>query len=88
MGTSDPRGCNEIKSGEFPSIVMFAHRWYEKSGKLPTEQDFVDKLQKFKAERNRIYKILCGLNSEELRKVRKDTSVRKFLESGKATSFA
>ena len=76
-----PRGCNEIKSGEIAPIVLFARRWYEKHGRLPTEQDFIDRLQKFKTERDSAYKIICGLNPEELKKLRKDTSVRKFLAS-------
>src|SRR5713226_3708649 len=41
-----PRGCNEIKSGEIALIVLFARRWYEKYGRLPTEQDFIDKMKK------------------------------------------
>jgi hypothetical protein len=76
-----PRGCNEIKSGEIPPIVLFARRWYEKYAKLPTEQDFFDKLQNFRTERDRAYQILCALSSEELKKLRRDTSVRKFLAS-------
>ncbi len=76
-----PRGCNEIKSGEIAPIVLFARRWYEKYGRLPTEQDFIDKLQKFKTERDSSYRIICGLNPEELKKLRRDTTVRKFLAS-------
>lgn len=76
-----PRGCNEIKSGEIAPIVLFARRWYEKYGRLPTEQDFIDKLRKFKTERDSAYKIICGLNPEELKKLRKATSVPKFLAS-------
>lgn len=76
-----PRGCNEIKSGEIPPILLFVRRWYEKYGKLPTEQDFIVKLQKFKAERYKTYQILCGLSSEELKKLKQDTSVRTFLAS-------
>jgi hypothetical protein len=76
-----PRGCNEIKSGEIAPIVLFARRWYEKYGRLPTEEDFVEKLQKFKTERDRVYKIICGLNSEELKRLRKGASVRMFLAS-------
>jgi len=76
-----PRGCNEIKSGEIPPILMFARRWYEKYRKLPTEQDFIDRLQNFRTERDKAYKILCGLNSEELTKLRRSTSVQKFLVS-------
>jgi hypothetical protein len=75
-----PRGCNEIKAAEFSPIVLFAHRWYGKFGKLPTEQDFINRLQKFKTERDRTYEILCGLKPEELKKLRRDISVRKFLE--------
>jgi hypothetical protein len=76
-----PRGCNEIKSGEIAPIVLFARRWYEKHGRLPTEQHFIDKLQQYRTKRDRAYKILCGLNSEELKRLRKETSVQKFLAS-------
>jgi len=76
-----PRGCNEIKSGEIPPILLFVRRWYEKYGKLPTERDFEEKLQKFKAERDRTYKILCGLNSEQIKRLKNHTSVRRFLAS-------
>lgn len=76
-----PRGCNEIKSGEIPPILLFARRWFEKYGKLPTEEDFIGKLQNFRTNRDRAYKIVCDLNSEELKKLRRDTSVRKFLAS-------
>jgi hypothetical protein len=76
-----PRGCNEIKSGEIPPILLFTRRWYEKYGKLPTEQDFIDKLEKFRTERDRTYKILSGLNSDELKKLKRETSVREFLAS-------
>ena len=80
-----PRGCNEIKSGEFAPIVIFAHRWYEKFGKLPTEQDFNNRLQRFRSERDRAYETLCGLKSEELKNLKRDISVRKFLASHEAT---
>lgn len=76
-----PRGCNEIKAGEFAPIVFFAHRWYGKFGKLPTEQDFTNRLLKFRTERDRVYEILCDLKSEEIRKLKRDISVRKFLAS-------
>jgi len=33
-----PRGCNEIKSGEIPPILLFARRWYEKHGELPQKK--------------------------------------------------
>ncbi len=35
-----PRGCNETKSHEIVPILLFVRRWYERSGKLPTEQRF------------------------------------------------
>jgi len=76
-----PRGCNEIKSGEIAPIVLFARRWYEKYGSLPTEQDFTDKLKRFRNDRDRAYKILCGLNSGELTKLMRETSVRELLAS-------
>lgn len=75
-----PRGCNETKSGDVAPIVLFARRWYEKYGKLPTEQDFIDRLQDFRSERDRVYKILCGLNSEELKELRRAVSVRGVLK--------
>ncbi|MFZ0968285.1 MAG: hypothetical protein WAN13_08435 [Candidatus Acidiferrales bacterium] len=74
-----PRGCNETKSGEMAPIVLFAIRWHEKYGKLPTEQDFRDRLRKFEAERDRVYAIISSLDSEELKTLRRATSVRECL---------
>jgi len=71
-----PRGCNETKSGEMAPIVLFAIRWYEKCGKLPTEQDFRDRLGKFEAERDRVYAIISSLDSGWLKKLRRAASVR------------
>lgn len=76
-----PRGCNEIKSGEIPPILMFARRWYEKYGRLPTEQDFIERLEVFRTERDKVYEILCGLNPKELTKLRRSKSVQEFLAS-------
>ncbi len=74
-----PRGCNETKSGEMAPIVLFAIRWHEKYGKLPTEQDFRDRLRKFEAERDRVYGIISSLDSEGLKTLRRATSVRECL---------
>ena len=76
-----PRGCNETKSGEMAPIVLFAIRWYEKYGKLPTELDFIDRLQKFEGERDKMYLIISGLDSDGLKKLRRATSVRECLAS-------
>lgn len=76
-----PRGCNEIKSGDIPPILQFTRRWYEKHGKLPTERDFHDKLRAFRAERDEIYKMLCGLSAQELKELKQHKSVREFLAS-------
>ncbi len=76
-----PRRCNEIKSDELAAVVLFAHRWYEKHGRLPTEQDFVDRLRQFRAVRDRTYDILLRLNSEELKELKRSTSVQSFLAS-------
>jgi hypothetical protein len=76
-----PRGCNETKSVQFAPIVFFAHRWYEKFGKLPTEQDFIERLQAFRATRDRTYEILCDLKPDELKKLKRGVSVRAFLAS-------
>ena len=62
-------------------IVLFAIRWHEKYGKLPTEQDFIDRLRKFEAERDRVYAIVSGLDSEGLKKLRRAVSVRECLAS-------
>src|SRR5437762_1862162 len=49
----------------------------------------LDKWQKFRTQRDRTYKILCGLSSEELKKLRRDTSVREFLASlGRSETIA
>ena len=76
-----PRGCNEIKSGDTPPILLFVRRWFEKYGKLPTEQDFFEKLQKFKTERDKLYQIICELTPDELRKMKNESSVKTFLAS-------
>ena len=76
-----PRGCNETKSGGMAPIVLFAIRWHEKYGKLPAEQDFIDRLRKFEAERDRVYAMVNCLDSEGLRKLRRTSSVRECLAS-------
>jgi len=76
-----PRGCNETKSGEMAPIVLFAIRWHEKYGKLPTEQDFHHRLRESEAERDRVYAIISSLDSDGLRKLRRAPSVREFLAS-------
>lgn len=76
-----PRCCNETKSGEMAPIVLFAIRWYEKYGKLPTEQDFHDRLRTFEVERDRVYSITSSLDSEGLKKLRRATSVGEYLAS-------
>lgn len=76
-----PRGCNETKSGEMAPIVLFAIRWHEKYGRLPTEVDFLDKLHKFEAERDKIYELIRGLNIEKVKKLKRATSVRECLGS-------
>jgi hypothetical protein len=76
-----PRGCNEIKSGEIPPILLFVRRWYEKYGKLPTEQDFIGKLQQFRAERDKAYKTLSALSPDELKRLKRAMSVQTFLAS-------
>jgi hypothetical protein len=75
--------CNEMKSGEIPPILLFVRRWFEKCGQLPTEQDFLDRLQEFRTERDRTYKILCGLNSEGLKKLKRNISSRVFSVIGR-----
>src|ERR1039458_1271919 len=70
-----PRGCNEIKSGDVAPILQFARRWYEKYKKLPTEQDFLDKLQEFEVERDKAFEIISKLEVEEVKKLRRAKSV-------------
>ena len=76
-----PKGCNEIKSARFAAVVLFAHRWYEKHGKLPTEQDFLNRLQHFRNVRDGTYEVLGGLNTQELKQLKRSASVRSFLAS-------
>jgi hypothetical protein len=76
-----PRGCNEIKSGEIPPILLFVRRWYEKYGQLPTEEDFNSKLRKFKVERDSAYKILSTLSPQEIKMLKQHISVRAFLSA-------
>jgi hypothetical protein len=70
-----PRGCNETKSGDVVPILQFARRWYEKYKKLPTEQDFLDKLQEFEVERDKALKLISKLEVEEVKKLRRAKSV-------------
>jgi len=70
-----PRGCNETKSGDIAPILQFARRWYEKYKKLPTEQDFLDKLQEFEVERDKAFEIISKLEVEEVKKLRRSKSV-------------
>ncbi len=76
---SGPRGCNEIKSNEIAPIVLFARRWYERFGKLPTDEDFIHKTLEFEAERDRTREVLTGLDSEGLKGLRRAESVSEFL---------
>lgn len=74
-----PRGCNETKSGDIAPILQFARRWYEKYNKLPTEQDFIRKVQEFEAERDAVLAVVSGLNSKELTTLKRAKSVREGL---------
>jgi hypothetical protein len=74
------RGCNETKSGDIAPILQFARRWYEKHNKLPTEQDFLGKVQEFEAERDIVFEVISGLSSEELKTLKRAKSVREGLE--------
>ena len=76
-----PRRCNEIKSDELAAVVLFAHRWYERHGSLPTEMDFVDRLLQFRAVRDETYEVLSRLNPEEVRELKRSPSVQSFLAS-------
>jgi hypothetical protein len=70
-----PRGCNETKSHEIAPILLFVRRWYEKSGKLPTEQDFSDSVRQFEAERDKAFEIISRLEAGEVKKLRRAKSV-------------
>lgn len=76
-----PRGCNEVKSGDIPPILQFTRRYYEKHGKLPSEQDFHDKLRTFRAERDKTYRVLCSLSAQELKELKQHISVLELLVS-------
>jgi hypothetical protein len=73
------RGCNETKSGEMVPILLFARRWYEKYGKLPVEQDFINKIREFEGERDSIYEVIRGLDLEDIKRLKRSKSVREFL---------
>jgi hypothetical protein len=75
-----PRGCNETKSGDLPPILLFARRWYEKYNKLPTEQDFLNKLRDFETQRDRAYEVIGALTTEGLKKLRRAKSVPEYLK--------
>jgi hypothetical protein len=70
-----PRGCNETKSHEIAPILLFVRRWYEISGKLPTEQDFVDSVRQFEAERDEAFEIISKLGAGEVKKLKRAKSV-------------
>jgi hypothetical protein len=70
-----PRGCNETKSHEIAPILLFVRRWFEKTGKLPTEQDFVDSVRYFEAERDKAFEIISRLGVEEVKKLKRARSV-------------
>ena len=70
-----PRGCNETKSHEIAPILLFVRRWYERSGKLPTEQDFVDSVRQFEADRDKAFEIIRKLESGEVKKLKRAKSV-------------
>jgi len=70
-----PRGCNETKSHEIAHILLFVRRWYEISGKLPTEQDFVDGVRKFEADRDKAFAIISKLKAGEVKILRRAKSV-------------
>ena len=77
--STGPRGCNETKSHEIAPILLFVRRWYEKSGKLPTEQDFADSVRKFEAERDKAFELFSRLQAGEVKKLRRAKSVSEWL---------
>ena len=70
-----PRGCNETKSHEIAPILLFVRRWYERCGKLPTEQDFTDRVRQFEVDRDEAFEIISGLRAEEVKKLKRAKSV-------------
>jgi hypothetical protein len=72
---SGPRGCNETKSHEIAPILLFVRRWYEKSGKLPTEQDYLDSVRQFEAERDTAFEIISKLGAGEVKKLKRAKSI-------------
>jgi hypothetical protein len=74
-----PRGCNESKSHEIAPILLFVRRWYERLGKLPTEQDFVDSVRQFEAARDKALEVISKLDATELRNLKRAKSVPEWL---------
>jgi len=70
-----PRGCNETKSAEIAPILLFVRRWYEKSGKIPTEQDFLDCVRQFQEERDNAFEIISKLDEGEVKQLKRARSV-------------
>ena len=70
-----PRGCNETKSHEIAPILLFVRRWYERSGRLPKEQDFIDSVRQFDAERDKAFEIISKLEAGEVKKLKRARSV-------------
>jgi hypothetical protein len=70
-----PRGCNETKSHEIAPILLFVRRWYERSGKLPTEQDFADSVRQFETERDKAFEVISKLEAGDIKKLKRAKSV-------------
>ena len=70
-----PRGCNETKSHEIVPILLFVRRWYERSGKLPTERDFEDSVRQFEARRDKAFEVISKLEAGEVKKLKRARSV-------------
>jgi hypothetical protein len=75
-----PRGCNESKSGEIAPILLFARRYFEEHGSLPTERDFLSKVREFEAGRDEALMVIGSLGSRDLVMLRRAKSVREFLD--------
>jgi len=66
-------------------IILFTWRQFQKYGKLPTEQDFINRIHEFEAERDKVFEVICGLNSNEIKILKRAKSVRESLEKLRKT---
>jgi hypothetical protein len=59
-----------------------------KYGKLPIEQDFINKIREFEVERDKIYEVISDLDMEAIKRLKRSKSVREFLTQAGSSILA